>query len=166
MSPRRVPPTAPTETAVPAAQAAPITPCPAARVSGDPQDADAAPPQEVASQKPERPAAKTRDRGTENRETAAASPEQRLVRFLQAPPEQVAAIDRILTGGASPMHRPLDVPLLLGMGQAAAVIGVSRPTLWRMIRAGRLPKFEVLRGSFRIRRVDIEKFIGAGEWTR
>ena len=92
-----------------------------------------------------------------------ATPNERMLQFLQATPEQIVAIDRILAGKADPPPRPLEVPLLLGMGQAAALIGVSRPTLWRMIQAGRLPKFEVFRGSFRIRRVDVEKFIGVGE---
>ena len=47
-------------------------------------------------------------------------------------------------------------PLLLSMGAAAQLLGVSRPTLWRMIQAGRLEKVEVLPGSYRIRRSDLE----------
>jgi len=51
-------------------------------------------------------------------------------------------------------------PLLLGMGAGAKLLGVSRATFWRMIKAGRLTKVEVLPGSFRVRRSDIEA-IGA-----
>jgi excisionase family DNA binding protein len=42
------------------------------------------------------------------------------------------------------------------MGAGARLLGVSRATLWRMIRAGRLDKVEVLPGSFRVRRADLE----------
>jgi len=34
-------------------------------------------------------------------------------------------------------------PLLLSMGEAAALLHVSRATLWRTIKAGRLPKVEL-----------------------
>ncbi len=58
--------------------------------------------------------------------------------------------------------RPMKGPLLLGMGAAAALLGVSRPTLWRMIQAGRLEKVEILPGSHRIRRVDLEGIVMPG----
>ena len=52
--------------------------------------------------------------------------------------------------------RPLDNgPLLLSMGEAAALLHVSRATLWRTIKAGRLPKVELYPGAFRLRRSDI-----------
>ena len=54
---------------------------------------------------------------------------------------------------------PLRPPLLLGMGEAARYLGVSRPTLWRMIRAGRLGRIEILPGSFRVRRADVEELV-------
>lgn len=47
-------------------------------------------------------------------------------------------------------------PLLLGMGEAAKFLGISRPTLWRMIQAGRLERVELMPGSYRIRRSDLE----------
>ena len=46
-------------------------------------------------------------------------------------------------------------PLLLTMGQATNLLGVSRATLWRTIKAGRLPKVELYPGAFRLRRSDI-----------
>ena len=53
--------------------------------------------------------------------------------------------------------------LLLGMGAAAGFLGVSRTTLWRMIRGGQIAKVEVLPGSFRVRRADLEAIAAAKE---
>jgi excisionase family DNA binding protein len=53
------------------------------------------------------------------------------------------------TGGA------LEEPLLLGMGQAAKLMGLSRATLWRLIKSGRLEKVEIYHNAFRLRRSDI-----------
>ena len=88
---------------------------------------------------------------------------ERLMRFLQATPEQQVAIDRILDGRSAPETKPRTGPLLMGMGAAAGFLGVSRGTLWRMIRAGKLEKVEVLSGSFRMRREDLEAFVARKE---
>ena len=86
------------------------------------------------------------------------NPNERLLRFLQATPEQQAAVDRILEGRLAPEPpAPPTGPLLLGMGAGAKLLGVSRATFWRMIKAGRLTKVEVLPGSFRVRRADVER---------
>jgi len=66
----------------------------------------------------------------------------------------------ILEGGdpASAESRPPepdDTPLLMGMGESAEFLGVSRATLWRMIRDGRLTKVEIYHNAFRLRRSDI-----------
>ena len=83
-------------------------------------------------------------------------PNARLLRYLQATPEQLACIDRILDGRPE-APRPVPAgPLLLGMSASAQWLGVSRATLWRMIKAGRLGKVEVFPGSFRLRRCDLE----------
>ncbi len=65
-------------------------------------------------------------------------------------------IDRVLDGKLAAQPLAVCGPLLLGMSAGAKLLGVSRATLWRMIRAGRLDKVEVLPGSFRVRRADIE----------
>jgi predicted DNA-binding transcriptional regulator AlpA len=46
-------------------------------------------------------------------------------------------------------------PLLLSMGETAALLHISRATLWRTIKAGRLEKVELYPGSFRLRRADV-----------
>ena len=56
------------------------------------------------------------------------NPNERLLRFLQATPDQQAAIDRILDGKVEPEAKPRTGPLLLGMGPAAKFLGVSRGT--------------------------------------
>ena len=82
--------------------------------------------------------------------SATTNSNERLMKILQATPEQLAAVDRILAG------QPLSGPFLIGMSDAARLLGLSRATLWRMIRAGRLEKVEILRGSHRLRRADVE----------
>jgi len=80
----------------------------------------------------------------------------RLLKFLQAPPEVQAEIDRVLEGRSPvPRSEPPTGPLLLGMSAAAKFIGVSRATLWRMCRSDRLQKVEILPNSFRLRRADL-----------
>ena len=87
---------------------------------------------------------------------SAANPNDRLMRFLQATPEQSECIDEILDGRMPSAPKAASGPLLMGMGAGAKFLGVSRPTLWRMIKAGKLTKVEVLAGSFRLRRADLE----------
>ncbi|MBU0678453.1 MAG: helix-turn-helix domain-containing protein [Verrucomicrobia bacterium] len=82
---------------------------------------------------------------------------ERLMKILQAGPNQQAEIDRILDGKVTARVETTSGPLLLGMSAAAKFLGVSRATLWRMIRSGRLTKVEILPGSFRVRRADLEQ---------
>ena len=87
--------------------------------------------------------------------------EERLKRLFAASPEQTGAIDSILESGIRPKTTETAGPLLLGMTASAKLLGVSRATLWRMIKGGLLQKIEVLPGSFRLRRSDLEA-IAAG----
>ena len=72
---------------------------------------------------------------------------ERLLRFLGATAEQQAAIDRILSGQAclDPMAaQPPKGPLLMRVKDAAALLGVHRATIWRLVKAGRLETVELL----------------------
>ena len=87
---------------------------------------------------------------------AQSNPNERLLKFLQASPEVQAELDRVLEGRPPALQsEPPTGPLLLGMSAAAKFIGCSRATLWRICRAGRLKKVEILPGSFRLRRADL-----------
>jgi len=88
--------------------------------------------------------------------------DERLKKLLDASREQLEAIDGILERRIPeqmPVHQG---PLLMGMSASAKLLGVSRATLWRMIKAGLLQKVEVLPDSFRLRRADLEA-IAAGQ---
>jgi predicted DNA-binding transcriptional regulator AlpA len=88
--------------------------------------------------------------------------EERLKRLFEASPEQIGAIDVILEGKIQKSPMATLGPLLMGMSASAKLLGVSRATLWRMTKAGLLQKIEVLPGSFRLRRADLEA-IAAGQ---
>ena len=74
-----------------------------------------------------------------------------------APDEAKSRALAILNGREVP--EPVAGPLLLSMGEAATLLGVSRATLWRMLRAGRLEKVEIYCGAFRLRRSDIRDLV-------
>jgi len=84
------------------------------------------------------------------------STEERLKRLFDASPEQLAFVDKILEGKFQTTTVETVAPLLMGMKAAAKFLGVSRTTLWRMVIDGRLKRVEVLPGSFRLRRADLE----------
>jgi excisionase family DNA binding protein len=75
---------------------------------------------------------------------------------FSASDEAKAQALKILEGRA-PME-PSGDPVLLSMGEAAAMMNVSRATLWRILKAGRLKKVELYPGAFRLRRSDIVNF--------
>jgi len=84
---------------------------------------------------------------------------ERLMKILQASPAQLAVIDRVLDGITEPPRPERKGPFLLKMGDAAALLGVSRPTLWRMLNAGRLARVEILPSTYRVRREEIEEIV-------
>jgi hypothetical protein len=88
--------------------------------------------------------------------------EERLKRLLSASPRQLEFIDRILESVILDNTVTTTGPLLMGMSASAKLLGVSRATLWRMTNAGMLQKIEVLPGSFRLRRADLEA-VAAGQ---
>src|SRR5215212_4660399 len=56
-------------------------------------------------------------------------------------------------------------PSYCNISQAAALLGVSRVSIWRWIRAGRLPVTRLGHRTTRIRREDLEQFLAAGRAT-
>ena len=76
--------------------------------------------------------------------------DERILRLLQTTPENLTAIDRILAGITEPARPFRKGPLLMKMGEAAELIGVSRPTLWRMLNAGRLTRVEIMPATYRV----------------
>jgi excisionase family DNA binding protein len=81
---------------------------------------------------------------------------ERLMRFLNAPPETQAAVDRVLM----PTEGGDNAPAFIRMFEAAKLLGVSRSTLWRMVKAGRLDRVEIRPGSFRLRRAQLTALAG------
>jgi excisionase family DNA binding protein len=88
---------------------------------------------------------------------------ERLLQFLKATPTQRALIDQILDGKIGAASVVSSGPLLLPMGRAAELLGVSRPTLWRMLNAGRLTRVEVLPKTYRVRRSEIDALVNGRE---
>ena len=88
--------------------------------------------------------------------------EQRFVKLIAAPMERLAAVDLALLGQSEPPRPASTGPLLLRLAEAAALLNVGRCTLWRLRKSGRLPQIELLPGSFRVRRADVEA-IAAGK---
>ncbi len=85
-----------------------------------------------------------------------------LLALATASPEREAAALKLLRGEVEPERRPTTGPMLMQIGQAAKLLGVSRPTLWRMMKAGALEKVEIYRGAFRVRRADVEAIAEGG----
>jgi excisionase family DNA binding protein len=69
---------------------------------------------------------------------------------------------RVLRGDPVPEEEatPVTGPILMPMGKAAQYMGVSRVTLWRMIKEGRLEQVELRQGNYRVRKADIDRLFG------
>lgn len=61
--------------------------------------------------------------------------------------------------------KPLSGPLLLGFLEASRLLGISRVTFWRMMKAGTIKKIEIFPGSFRVSRADLEA-LAAGRLSK
>jgi hypothetical protein len=84
--------------------------------------------------------------------------EQMMQAVLAAPEDRKEAALKALRGDPEPERSTVQGkgPLLMGMSAGAKFLGVSRATLWRVLRAGKIQKVELFPGSFRVRREDLE----------
>ena len=82
-------------------------------------------------------------------------------KVLDASPETLAKVEEVLDGTDQVPPSVMTGPLLMGISEGARYLGVSRTTLWRMIQSGRLTKVEIRKGSYRVRRLDLEAIAAA-----
>lgn len=66
---------------------------------------------------------------------------------------------RLLRGDA-PVRTTDERPLLVTVTDAATLLGVSRSTIWRAIRHGRISKVVLYPGFERLRRADLVALVG------
>lgn len=88
--------------------------------------------------------------------------EKRMTLMLAANAEILRRVDRILSGEPTEGTTDPGDRKLLTIQQTAAAMGVSRTTVWRMLRDGGLP-FVELRGSRRVPSAAITAFVKGGE---
>ena len=88
--------------------------------------------------------------------------ERRMTLLLAATPDVLRRVDRILSG--EPIEGATDPDRrLLSIAQAAVALGVSRTTIWRLLRDGRLPSVELRAGgSRRIPSAAVTAFVKGG----
>ncbi len=70
---------------------------------------------------------------------------------------RLAAVAAALNGEIRP-DRPATMKLL-SMGAACDRLGVSRATLWRLLKEGRVQAVEIRKGSRRIHEAELARFI-------
>ena len=90
------------------------------------------------------------------------STEQRMTMLLAATPDTLRRVDRVLTGEPTEGATDPGDRRLLSIRQAADALGVSRTSLWRMLRDGRLPCVELRPGSRRIPSAAVTEFAKRG----
>jgi len=96
-----------------------------------------------------------------------ATPEEVVQSVFSATPENRYRALLILQGKEpKPKSDPVEGPLLMSMGEAAKFLNVSRGTLWRMVKEGRLEKVEIYSNAFRLRRSDILALVNGKEAAR
>jgi len=84
--------------------------------------------------------------------------ERRLQLLLAASPETLTRIDRVLAGQCEPEGAPS--LRLLRVSEAAAALGLSRSSIWRLCREKKLPVVSLRRGSRRIPESALREFVG------
>ena len=88
--------------------------------------------------------------------------EQRLSAILAANPGVLRRVDAILSG--EPIEGATDPGdrRLLSIAQTARALNISRTTVWRLLRDGRLPTVELRPGSRRIPSAAVTEFSKRG----
>ena len=74
--------------------------------------------------------------------------ETRIQTLLSADADTLAQVDNVLSGTAT--EAASTDRKLLSMTDAAETMGLSRQTIWRMIKEDRLPVVEIRRGRYRV----------------
>ena len=88
--------------------------------------------------------------------------EQRLGAILAATPDVLRHVDRILSGEPTEGTTDPGDRKLLSIQQTAAAMGVSRTTVWRLLRDGRLPFIELRPGSRRVPSAAVTALVKGG----
>ena len=88
--------------------------------------------------------------------------EQRLSAILAANPGVLRRVDRVLTGEPTEGATEPGDRRLLSIAQAARALNVSRTTVWRLLRDGRIPVVELRPGSRRVPSQAVTEFAQKG----
>lgn len=88
--------------------------------------------------------------------------EQRLSAILAATPDVLRRVDRVLTGEPTEGATDPGDRRLLSIAQTARALNVSRTTVWRLLRDGRLPFIELRKGSRRIPSAAVTALVKGG----
>lgn len=84
-----------------------------------------------------------------------------IARLLNATPAELKKVAGVFNGEPTEQAEVADRKLL-SIQQAAAAMGVSRTTVWRLLRAGRLPVIELRPGSRRVPSAAITALVQKG----
>jgi excisionase family DNA binding protein len=82
--------------------------------------------------------------------------EELIGRILAATPEQLKTVERALSGEKT---AEVTDTRLLTFTQAALWLQVSRMTIWRMVKEGRLPTVEIRNGRHRVPAAALTAFV-------
>ena len=88
--------------------------------------------------------------------------EKRMTLLLAANPGVLRRVDRILTGEPTEGATEPGDRRLLSIAQAARALNVSRTTVWRLLRDGRIPVVELRPGSRRVPSQAVTEFAQKG----
>jgi excisionase family DNA binding protein len=87
--------------------------------------------------------------------------ETMIARLLNATPAELKKVAAVFNGDATEQAEVADRKLL-SIQQTAAAMGVSRTTVWRLLKAGRLPIIELRPGSRRVPSAAITELVRKG----